>query len=226
VGAPGGAAVKVAELVPRSVIARACALVPLSLALWWFVLKSASLAVLRVVAVLPVGMLLAPSGLDAIKVNPDNGEWTFNVAVHMEAKNPQTGQIQAIESVEFAAEPDNVAFFAAGWFSYLALAVSAVGFDRREWRRVLQGLAWQTLVNVLGLAAYAYINASGTLQNTAGPVPPAVWVLKYFYHLIYLVIPFASPFAVALALHPQWRMWFGFDGPAQTVSARPKRAKA
>ena len=44
--------------------------------------------------------------------------------------------------------------------------------------------------------------------NTPHNSDPAIWLYKYFYHLIYLVVPFAGPFMVALLVHPEWRAYF------------------
>lgn len=197
---------------------RALLLVPLSMAVWWFVLKGASLWLLRVLAVLPLALLIGPPGYDPVRTNPETGEWLFNVEVNTTARNLQTGQMQAVGSIEFAVEPDSVAFFAAGWFSYLALAASAGGFSRRQARRLLKGVTLQTAINILGLAAYAYINGYGALANAQPNAPPQMWLLKYLYHIIYLVVPFAGPFMVALLMHPEWRAYFG------AAEVAPKRS--
>jgi hypothetical protein len=189
------------------IIARATVLVPLAMAVWWFLLKGPSLWLLRVLAWLPLALLIGPAGIAPIHVNPDTGDWVFNVSVNKVVTNPQTGERQQIDSLEFATEQDNVAFFACGWFSYLALALSAVGFSRKQAKRVLLGVGLLTVMNVLCLAAYAYISAAGSLVNTPAH-SDGVWLYKYCYHIIYLVVPFAGPFIVALAVHPEWRAYF------------------
>jgi hypothetical protein len=36
----------------------------------------------------------------------------------------------------------------------------------------------------------------------------AVWLCRYFYYLIYLVVPYVAPFAIALRIHCEWRAYF------------------
>ncbi len=188
----------------ESIVGRAVLLVPTSLALWWFVLKPASIWLLRVVAYVPLLFLLAPAGQDPVRVDPNTGEWLFNVAVNSAAKDARTGQSRLVDSAEFAATDDTVLFFAAGWFSYVALGVSA-GVSRIQMRRVATGMVLQTGIAVVSLAACVYINGNGVLVNT----DPSLWLVRYAYHLIYLVVPFA----VALLLHPEWREYAGLAGP-------------
>jgi hypothetical protein len=191
-----------------SVIGRAIVSVPMAMALWWFLLKPASLWLLRILAWLPLAMFVAPPHLDPIRFDPDTQEWVFNVAVNTSVTNPQTGERQRFDSVEFAAPEGNVAFFACGWFCYLALAFAAAGVSRRQAKSLLKGLGVQTFVNVFSLAAYAYINGYGSVVNVPGKAGLAVWLCKYFYYLIYLVVPYAAPFAIALLIHCEWRAYF------------------
>jgi hypothetical protein len=192
----------------NSIICRAIVFVPLAMALWWFLLKGSSLWLLRILAYFPLGMLIAPPDLDPVKVNPATNEWVFTVAVHAAVRNTQTGQRETINSLEFAAGQDSIAFFACGWFSYLALAFSAGAFSRKRAPDLLKGIGLQTAINILCLAAFVYINGHGVLINTPNNADPAVWLIKYVYHIIYLVVPFAGPFIVALLVHPEWRAYF------------------
>jgi len=193
----------------HSVVGRAVVYVPVAIAAWWFLLKGPSLWLLRSLAWLPLAILVAPSNLDPVRVDPDTHEWVFNVAVNTVLTNPQTGARQRISSVEFAANEDNLAFFAFGWFSYLALALSArEGFSTSQTKGILRGLGLQTAVNVLSLAAYVFINGYGSLVNTPHGPPSAVWFYEYAYYLVYLVLPFVGPFAVGLLMHPEWRALF------------------
>lgn len=187
---------------------RAVVYVPVAMAAWWFLLKPASLWMLRILAWLPLAMLVAPAGLDPIRLNVNTHDWVFNVAVNTVVTNPQTGGRQHIDSVEFVAGEDDLAFFACGWFCYLALALSAAGLSKGQAKRILKGLGLQTVINILSLAAYAQINGYGSVVNVPGSAGLALWLCKYCYHLIYLVVPFAGPFAVALLVHREWRAYF------------------
>jgi hypothetical protein len=193
---------------PEGMMIRAIVLASAAVALWWFLLKPSSLWLLRLLAWLPLGIFVAPPGLEPVRVNPETHEWVFNVEVNAAAKNQRTGQLQRVESVEFAADENNVAFFASGWFCYLGLALSAGAFSRKQAWRILTGLGLQTGISVVALGAYAYINGYGSVINTPDNADSRVWLLKYFYHLIYLVVPFVGPFVVALVVHPEWRAYF------------------
>lgn len=195
------------------VMGRAIVAVPAAMAVWWFLLKPVSLWLLRTLGWLPLALLVAPPHLDPIRA--DSQGWVFNIAVNQEVTNPQTGQRQRIESVEFVAAEDNVAFFACGWFSYLALAWSVTGFAKSQAQRILRGLGLQTVISILSLAAYAYINGYGSLLNVPGSTNWVVWFYKYVYHLIYLVVPFVGPFAIALLVHSEWRACFTVPAPRE-----------
>ena len=204
-----------------NVIGRATVLVPLSLALWWFLLKAPSLWLLRELAWIPLAFFVAPPGLDPIREDPKTGEWICNVAVNTVARNPQTGQSELISSIEIAVRVSDAAFYASGWFSYLALALSAGPFSRRQGKRVAYGLGLQTVINTLSLAGFVYILGQRTLAGTAANPGEQIWWIKYFDHINTLVIPFASPFLVAILMHPEWRELAGLTWPVKTESAKP-----
>jgi len=223
-GSPGGGVVK------GSVIVRAAVLLPVTMAVWWFLLKRPSLWVLEKLAFLPLGLLVSPGGMAPIQVNPVTHEWTFNVEVNTFARNAQTGETRFVSSLEFAADENSVAFFASGWLAYLALAAAAGAFTRSDLPNVAKGLAIGTAVNILSLAAYAYINAYGAVINApgggaGGNTSTYLWLLKYVYHLIYLVVPFAGPFVIAVLQHRQWRECFGFFEPPESVQTK-RRAES
>lgn len=194
------------------VIPRAVIFVPSAMALWWFLLKGASLSLLRIAAFLPLALLIAPPDQPAVNKDVNTGEWRFNVAVNAPVTSVQNGRTETVQSLEIAVDEDNVAFFAGGWFSFLALALSVWEFSKSAAKRLLAGLAVQTGINVLSLVAYVYINARGLEINDPLHPTPVVWLLKYAYHIIYLVLPFAGPFGVALLVFPTWRELFQAAG--------------
>ena len=204
-------------------MSRAIFLVPLSMALWWFVLKQSSLWLLRFLAYVPLGMMISPPGLVPVKVNASTGEWVFNVAVKTTAKDLRTERRQAVDSLGFAVDEDSVAVFAGGWFAYLGLAMSAVALSKGQTRRVLKGVGIQTGINILCLTAYAFVLAYGSAVNTPNGSGPTVWMLKYVYYLIDLVLPFAGPFIVALLVHPEWQAYF--TAPDRGVPSSRQTAK-
>lgn len=214
------------RIAAMSVVARAVVAVPVSLSLWWFFLKGPSLWALRWIAYLPLLFITAPQGGVPVTVNAATGEWVFSVAVQTDAVNPGNGQRQHVESLDFAADPENVAYFAYSWFSYLGLALSAGLAGAETGKRLAKGLACQTFTNVLCLVCYVYINGYGTVVNGQPGAGGQVWFLKYLYYLIYLVIPFAGPFAIALLFHPEWRNYFSmWEAPASHDLPRAPAAR-
>lgn len=188
---------------------RTAVLTPLILLVWWSLLVAPSLWLFRWVAYAPLAIFLAPPGYAPIEVNAGTGEWVFNVAVNADGVNLKTGQPQHIDSVEFAVAPDNVAFFVSGWFTYLALAFSAAHGGRPNAKRLFRGIAFQTAISILCLSAYVYINGYGFIVKTTSNRPFSIWLLEDVYHIIYLVVPFAGPFLIAVIVHPEWRDCFG-----------------
>lgn len=162
---------------------------------------------------MPLGLLVAPAGLDPLRVDEKTREWVFNVEVNTNSSDIRTGKQERVDSVEFAAEEGSVAFFAAGWFSYAAFACSAGRFSREQFLRMLKGAGLQTGLNVVSLCAWVYINAYGAAINSPGGSGLRLWLVQYYYHIIYLVIPFVGPFVVAMLIHPEWRGYAGFPGP-------------
>lgn len=196
-----------------SVVARAVVLLPVVMSLWWFFLKGPSLWILVKLAYVPLALLVGPIGQSPVEVDPQTQAWTFRVQVNAYGRNQQTNETQFVETLAFSAEADSVAFFASSWFSYLALAMAAGGWRREERRRVARGLGIETVLNVASVVVYAYINGYGSVLKTGVAGSGKIWMMEYLYHLIYLVLPFAGPFIVAVSLHRSWQEYLGFAAP-------------
>lgn len=221
------------RLASLSVVTRAVALLPLMMTVWWFLLKGPSLWLLAKLSYLPLALLIAPVGQAPLKIQPRTNDWTFQVQVNSYGRNSKTNESQYVEAISFSAEADSLAFFASSWFSYLALAVAAGALARGQRRQLLKGIGIETGLNVASVVAYAYINGCGAVLKTAAKTGGFLWTLEYVYHLIYLVLPFAGPFIVAVSLHRQWQEYLGLAGPVQTTprprpepAAPPKAAAA
>lgn len=205
---------------------RATVLVFPLLALWWFLLKPASLWLLRVAAYFPLALLITPGGYDPVHIDPATGGWVFNVAVNAAGKDAATGRSQMIDSLEFVLAEGNIAHFAASWFLYIALALSVASRSKAYLKQVSLGLTVQTAISILALAAYVYTNALGTVLS--GTPDFRLWFAKYVYYIVNLVVPFAGPFAVALLVHPEWRNYcasFAFPGTVRSTGASPAASK-
>lgn len=201
-----------------SVVARAVVLLPVVMTLWWFVLKGPSLWVLAKLAYVPLALLVGPVGQVPIRVDAETQDWTFQVQVNAYGRNQKTNETQWVDMLEFSAEAESIALFASSWFSYLALALAAGAWRRTEWRRVGRGLGIETVLNVASVVAYAYINGYGSVLKTGAAAGGGkLWALEYLYHLIYLVLPFAGPFIVAVSLHRKWQEYLGFAVPERAA---------
>jgi hypothetical protein len=203
-----------------SVIGRAAVLAPVCLALWWFVLKAASLWLLRMLVWLPLVFFVAPAGPAPVKIDPATGEWLFNVEVNTTTTDQRTGQSQLVNSMEFAVSENGIAAYASGWFCYLALALSTLPFSRKQAGRTAAGLGLQTVLNVAALAAMVYLVGLGSIMNSPNGTDSRLWLVKYLDHIDELVIPFVGPFFVALAVHPEWREYVAHSLPGSR-QARP-----
>lgn len=190
----------------RNLIFRAALLTTIVLSGWYWGLRQPSLEVLKAVSYFPLAVFVAPATERPVRVNPQTGEWVFQVSIEREVRNPSTGAMEQIRSIEFQAMPDNLAFFAVGWFTYLGLALSDRGLLREGGRRdVARGLAWQTGLNVVGVLVYVYTNGHGSMRQAG---EDGSWLLNYLYHLDYLVLPFCGPVAVAFSVHGEWREYW------------------
>lgn len=209
----------------NSVVARAVLLLPAVMTLWWFVLKGPSLWLLAKLAYVPLALLVGPMGQAPVRVDPETQAWTFQVQVNAYGRNQQTNETQWVETLAFSAEAESMAFFASSWFSYLALALAAGAWQGAERRGMLRGLGIETVLNVLSVVAYAYINGYGSVLKTGATAGGGkLWVLEYLYHLIYLVLPFAGPFIVAVSLHRKWQEYLGFAAPVTLENRKARGA--
>ena len=188
----------------RTLLLRTIALQIAALCAWWLVLYQPSLVLLRVAAEIPFTFLLSSQSQPPLQVDA-KGDWNFSIPVNTVVKDPKEGPSpRPVSSIGFAAPPEDVAPFTTGWFVYLALALG-LPFSRPNLQRTLLGMGVQTAVNALALFIYAEVNALGILASLhAAPDPFYEWVLKYAYHIDYLVIPYAGPFFLLLFTHPAW----------------------
>jgi hypothetical protein len=185
-------------------LTRMVALQLLCLGLWWFVLYQPSLSVLRAAADFIFSLLLGSQAHPLLQVD-SKGEWIFSIPVNTVVKDPvQPPAPTSVDSIDFAAPPENIAPFANGWFVYAGLALS-VPLTRSSLRRALLGMCAQTGIGTLALFIYAEVNARGILASLhRSPEAFHVWILKLAYHIDYLVIPYAGPFLLLLLTHPEW----------------------
>lgn len=188
----------------RNLLLRTIGFQIVALATWWLVLYQPSLMLLRVAVEVPFTFLLSQQSHPPLQLDT-NGIWNFSVPMNTVVNDPKDGSSpRPVGSIDFAAPPENVAPFTTGWFVYLGLALS-LPFTKAHPRRTLIGFAIQTAINALALFVYVEVNALGILASLhATPDPFYEWLLKYAYHIDYLVIPYAGPFLLLLLTHPDW----------------------
>lgn len=189
---------------PRALLLRTTAFVILALGIWRVTLYEPALALLRITVEIPFTLLMSSQQQLPVQVDA-KGDWNFSIPVHAEVKDPKDGsEPRTVDAIEFAGAAENIAPFTTGWFVYAALALS-LGFSKENLRRTLLGLLIQTAINIFALYVYAEVNAQGILESFhANPHPLWSWLLKYVYHIDYLVVPYASPFLLLLLTHPWW----------------------
>jgi hypothetical protein len=175
---------------------------------------------LRVAAEVPLAFLSTGSQ-PPLQVD-EKGEWNFSIPVNTVVDDPKEGLApKPVQGIEFAAPPENVAPFSTGWFVYLGLALT-MPFTKANWKRTLLGAGIQTALNSLALFFYAEINAWGILQSLSrAPDPLYMWLLKYAYHIDYLVLPYAGPFLLVLLTHSSWWIQLAKPVPREAPAAPP-----
>jgi hypothetical protein len=165
------------------------------LTLWWFLLLSPMLYLLKSAA----GAFLL------IEQTPSQ-DWTVRVPLERTLPaTPQQPVAQQIHSIEFdLARTDAIAFT----FSlpvYWAIILAAPG-GRRSLRPLLLGSAVMSTVELVMLLVFAQITASSVASQLAGAEDAAgKWIRHVGEYLIVSVLPYVVPFVVALSLHRELR---------------------
>jgi hypothetical protein len=183
---------------------RGSALLITLLSLWWFVLSVPMLAALRFTVENTGGLFFGGRSVDLVHENP-GGDWTFHVP--FEATIPATPEQPAsrIDSVDFDLVRKDVHAFTFSLPVFWAVMLAAPNL-RRSLRRILTGTAVMAVLELLLLMLLVDINARNTvaqITHTGGAFEK--WLLKTGEYFVVGVIPFAAPFVLALACHPDLR---------------------
>jgi hypothetical protein len=161
------------------------------LSLWWFLLLSPMLYMLKGAA----GAFLL------IQENP-SGDWTLRVP--MEKTLPATPQqpvAQQVHSIDFDIPRSDVIAFTFSLPLYWAIILAAPGV-RQNLRPLLVGTAVMAAVEVAMLLVFAEISARNTAaQLGGGEDAVGKWARQFGEYLLASVLPYATPFVVALSLH-------------------------
>ena len=165
------------------------------LTLWWFVLLTPMLYVLKGAA----GVLMS------IEEN-GSGDWTLRVPLKMTL--PATAQprlAQNISSIDFDLPRADAIAFTFSLPVYWAIILAAPG-GRRCWCPLLVGTALMCAAELVLLLAFAQITARNAAAQLAGS-DDAVgkWIRHFGEYLIVSVVPYVLPFAIALSMHGELR---------------------
>ena len=162
------------------------------LSLWWFLLLPPMLSMLKGAA----GAFLL------IQENP-SGDWTLRVPLEKPLPaTPQQPVAQQVHSIDFDIPRGDAIAFTFSLPVYWAIILAAPGV-RRNLRPLLVGTAVMAAVEVAMLLAFAEISAGNSAAQLAGGGGDAIagWARLFGGYLLASVLPYATPFVVALSLH-------------------------
>src|ERR1035438_2973496 len=162
------------------------------LSFWWFLLLSPMLYMLKGAA----GAFLL------IQENP-SGDWTLRVPLEMTLPaTPQQPVAQQVHSIDFDMPRSDVIAFTFSLPVYWAIIRAAPGVRRNLRPLLLVGTAVMAAVEVAMLLVFAEISARNTAaQLSGGEDAVGKWARPFGEYLLASVLPYATPFVVALSLH-------------------------
>lgn len=168
------------------------------LTLWWLVLRTPMLAMLRISEDATLRLMGANPG-DPISVEP-SGDWTFRVPV---APPASVGRSDAasIGSIEFSISRSDLVLFTFSLPVYCAIALIAP-LSRSSWRALLWGAGIVMIIQVFSLLGFIEITAHSVLAQMEHAAPgEGKWLGGFGNYLLTQVIPFAAPVVVAVISH-------------------------
>ena len=161
------------------------------LSLWWFLLLSPMLY-----------MLKGAAGAFLLIQENASGDWTLRVPLEMTLPaTPQQPVAQQVHSIDFDIPRSDVIAFTFSLPVFWAIILAAPGV-RRNLRPLLVGTAVMAAVEVAMLLVFAEISARNTAaQLSGGEDAVGKWARQFGEYLLASVLPYATPFVVALSLH-------------------------
>jgi hypothetical protein len=182
------------------------------LTLWWFLLLSPMLYLLKGAA----GAFLT------IQENP-SGDWTLRVPLEKTLPaTPQQPVAQQVHSIDFDMPRSDLIAFTFSLPVYWAIILAAPGV-RRNLRPLLVGTAVMAAVELAMLLMFAEISAHNTAAQLGdGGDAAGKWARHLGEYLLTGVLPYATPFVVALSLHGELRREiFSWTNDAAAPAAPP-----
>jgi hypothetical protein len=161
------------------------------LSLWWFLLLSPMLY-----------MLKGAAGVFFLIQENASGDWTLRVPLEKTLPaTPQQPVAQQVHSIDFDMPRGDATAFTFSLPVYWAIMLAAPGV-RRNLRPLLVGTAVMAAVELAMLLVFAEISARNTAaQLSGGEDAVAGWARLFGGYLLASVLPYATPFVVALSLH-------------------------
>jgi len=197
------------------------------LALWWFVLLSPLLILLRG-SVEILGGLAFGVNSGRLVTETAAGDWSFKIPRELVIPNsPEHPGPTKIQSIEFdLARTDAIAFtFSLPLYWAIALAAAPT-------RRGIRPMVWGTIVvailETILLLVFVQIAASHIAANLSmSQSHIEEWFLNFGNFLVLDVIPYIAPFLVTISLHRELRCQiFGFGSAEPMLGDGPTASGA
>ena len=161
------------------------------LSLWWFALLPPMVDALR-----------GAAGVFLLIQETPAGDWTLRVPLEMTL--PATAErpvAQQVHSIDFDLPRGDVIAFTFSLPVFWAIILAAPGW-RQSLRPLVVGTAIMTAVELAMLLAFAEISAhNAASQLTGGADAFGRWARHLGEYLLASVLPYATPFVVALVVH-------------------------
>jgi len=196
---------------------RASALLIGLLILWWFVLASPMLYLLKEAA----------GNFVDIRENP-SGDWTLRVPLDATLAATNGRHVpQPVHWVDFDIARTDVNGFTFSLPVYWAIILAAGA--RRSLRPLLLGTALISAFELASLLVFCQITARGAVARLAGNQDAsAKWIRDFGQYLVVNALPYIVPFVVALSLHRGLRgaiFPWGHEPEAAVPSPRRQKKK-
>lgn len=189
------------------------------LILWWFVLVNPMLFLLRG-AVEASGRVFYGGDAGELVLEAPSGDWSFRVPMEIVVPpSPRQPTGAKVHSIEFDMPRPDVTAFTFSLPVYWAIILAAPGI-RRAMRPLILGTGLVAILEIVLVVWFMEISAHKVAaQLYAAPGQTASWLLRFGEYLVVMVIPYAAPFLIAIALHRELRWQMLRWGSAEAVPA-------
>lgn len=207
---------------------RGSALLIALLVLWWFVLMTPLLYVIKSGAEV-CGSLVFGGPSQWITEKAD-GDWTVEVPIEATIPPPpgEAGPPTHVQSIDFDLARTDAATFTFGLPTYWALVLAVPGI-RRRLRPLVLGTLVVAFLEIVMLLIFVEIFAHRTAAQWAPPDALTAWGLHFGDYMVVNVVPYILPFLVAIwldgALRFQIFRWGSDPAAPKAETAKPARRR-